>query len=97
MSQIVSLFLCVANGVLSAKNTAPLARGCGFGKRSQIVRRLRRLARGGEHRPVVVAKQVEPIFDIPGVTKFAGDPEVHAEERRGQFLGGISPRAEARR
>jgi len=48
-----------------------------------------------------VAKQVEPIFDVPGVTKFAGDPEVRAEERRGefrdQFLGGISPRAEARR
>jgi len=44
-----------------------------------------------------VAKQVEPIFNVPGVTKFAGDPEVRAEERRGQFLGGISPRAEARR
>jgi len=56
-----------------------------FGKRSQIVGRLRRLARGGEDRAIVVAQEVEPITDVPRVSQLAGYAEMCAEERGGEF------------
>ena len=74
-------------------------RGQGFGERSQIVRRLRCFARGGEDRAIVVPQQVEPIFDVAGVLQFALDAEVGAQKGGGelgdQFLGGVGARAEA--
>ncbi len=74
-------------------------RGQGFRKRSQIVGRLRRLARGGEDRAVVAAQQVEPFIDVPGVAQLAGYAEVGAEECGGEFghqlLGGVGAGAEA--
>src|SRR5664280_3636750 len=76
-------------------------RGQGFGERSEIVGRLRRLARGREDRAVVVTQQVEPVIDVPGVAQLAGYAEMGAEERGGElrhhFLGGIRACAEASR
>ena len=73
----------------------------GFGKRSQIVGRLRSFARGGEDRAVVVPEQVEPILDVTGVAQLADDPQMRAEkgggEFRDQFFGGVGSRPEARR
>ena len=73
----------------------------GFGKRSQIVGRLRRFARGGEDRAVVVPEQVEPILDVTGVAQLADNAEIRTEECGREFcdqlLGGIGSGAEARR
>ena len=73
----------------------------GFGERSQIVGRLRRLARSGEDRAIVVPEQVEPILDVAGVAQFADDAEMRTEECGREFgdqlLGGIGSGAEARR
>ena len=73
----------------------------GFGERSQIIGRLRRFARGGEDRAVVVPEQVEPVFNVAGVAQLADDPQMRAQKCGGEFgdqlLGGIGSGAEARR
>ena len=64
----------------NAEKEAPLLRGQGLRERSEIVGRLRRFARGGENRAVVVAQQFEPIFDVSGVPELALDAKMRTEE-----------------